>query len=322
MSEEKDEKPVLNDPFMDEEEEDVILKTQMKFYDLFMGNWKKLLYLLGAFLIGTLVYGLYESSQQEALRGNSSRLAKSTEAYVEKNKTLSNFASLNADFQRAVDEVEKSQTDPSKIMESIQLQMKAREMNEELYFSRSLFYSLDALFPAASFVKPYAFDRASFYSTSQLGTSLSNEEPSLMNISSLRDIAVTLSETVEKLEGETKVFGYIKLGQIWKKVKELDASINAFETARTLETSPTQSWVITSQLSQVYMEKGDAEKGLAILKEYVQSSVKTDFFAEYAHLHLAMIQESLGDQEAAKATLSSITPTRFVEEFQQLRDRL
>lgn len=322
MSEEKDEKPIVDDPFMDEEEEDVILKTQMKVYDLFMGNWQKLLYVLGAFLIGTLVYGLYESSQQEALRANSARLAKTTDTFVEKNKTLANFASLNTDFQRAVDKIEKTQTDPSKMMESIELQMKAREMNEDLYFSRSVFFSIDAIFPAASFVKPYAFDRASFYASSQLGNSLNDEEPSLMSLASFRDVAVALSDTVEKLEGETQVVGYIRLGQIWRKVKEFDASINAFETARSLKNTPTQTWIITSQLAQVYIEKGDVEKGVALIKEYTQSTAKTEFFAEYAHLQLAIMQESLGDVEGAKTTLASVTPTRFRDEYQQFLDRL
>ena len=321
MSEEND-KPVLNDPFLDEEEEDVILKTQMKIYDLFMGNWQKLVYVLGAFLIGTLVYGLYESSQEEKLRSNSANLAKASELLTEKNNTLANFISLNNDFQRAVDQVEESQTDPNKIMESIQLQMKAREMNEELYFSRTLFFSIDAVFPSASFVKPYAFDRASFYSTSQLGNALNNEDLSLMRLSSLRDIAVSLSDTVDKLEGETKVFGYIKLGQIWRTVKELDASINAFETAKTLSLTPTQKWLVTSQLAQVYLEKGEQDRGLSILQEFTQSNDKQDFFVEYAHLHLAILQDSLGDKESAKSTLSSITPTRFIEEFQLLLDRL
>ncbi|MAA79292.1 MAG: hypothetical protein CL916_08530 [Deltaproteobacteria bacterium] len=321
MSEEND-KPVLNDPFLDEEEEDVILKTQMKIYDLFMGNWQKLLYVLGAFLLGTLVYGLYESSQEETLRSNSSLLAKASESLSEKNNTLANFISLDADFRRAVDQVEESQTDPNKIMESIQLQMKAREMNEELYFARTLFFSIDAVFPSASFVKPYPFDRASFYATSELGNALNNEELSLMRISALREIAVSLSDTVEKLEGETKVFGYLKLGQIWRTVKELDASINAFETAKTLPLTPTQKWLVASQLSQVYLEKGEKEKGISVLQEFTQSNDKQDFFVEYGHLHLAILQDSLGDKESAKNTLSNITPTRFVEEYQLLLDRL
>ena len=321
MSEEN-EKPEINDPFLDEEEEDVILKTQMKIYDLFMGNWQKLVYILGAFLLGTLVYGLYESSQEEKLRSNSASLAKASESFTEKNDTLANFISLNADFQRAVDQVEEKQTDPSKIMEAIQLQMKAREMNEELYFSRTLFFSIDAVFPSASFVKPYAFDRASFYSTSQLGNALNNEDLSLMRISSLREVAVSLSETVDKLEGETKIYGYIKLGQIWRKVKELDASINAFETARSLSLSSTQKWLVTSQLAQVYLEKGESEKGLSLLQEYTQSNDKQDFFVEYAHLQLAILQDSMGDKESAKTTLTSVTPTRFVEEYQLLLDRL
>ena len=321
MSEEND-KPVLNDPFLDEEEEDVILKTQMKIYDLFMGNWQKLLYLLGAFLLGTLVFGLYESSQEEKLRSNSAALAKASESLDEKNDVLANFISLNADFQRAVDQVEESQTDPNKLMESIQLQMKAREMNEELYFSRTLFFSIDAIFPSASFVKPYPFDRASFYATSQLGNALNSEELSLMRISSLREVAVSLSDAVDSLEGDTKVFGYIKLGQLWRKVKELDASINAFETAKTLSLTSTQKWLVTSQLAQIYLEKGEQDKGLSLLQEFIQSNDTNDFFVEYARLQLAIIQESMGDKESAKSTLSVNTPTRFVEEYQMLLDRL
>ena len=42
---EEEDKSILEDPFDDEEDEDIILKTQMKIYDLFMGNWKKLVYI-------------------------------------------------------------------------------------------------------------------------------------------------------------------------------------------------------------------------------------------------------------------------------------
>jgi predicted negative regulator of RcsB-dependent stress response len=327
VSEEKEkldnEEAVLDDPFMDEEEEDIILKTQMKVYDLFMGNWKKLVYIMVTFLIGTLVYGLYESSQEEALRKNSSMLAKSTtSSFISKNKSLANFASLNQDFQRALEEAQKSQSDPNKIMESIQLQMKAREMSEELYISRALFYGLDSILLQATFIKPYDFDRASFYSTSHVGNALSHEKPTLMNLTELRDSAVQLSDTVEKLEGETKIFGYLKLSQLWRSIEEKDAAINALNTALQLKLTPTQEWMVSSQLSQVYLEKGEVEKGMTLLQDYISKMPADDFFVEYANYNLAMLHELKGDAEAAKNVLTSITPVRFVEEYQQMIDRL
>ena len=336
MSEEND-KPVLNDPFLDEEEEDVILKTQMKIYDLFMGNWQKLLYVLGIFLIGTLVYGLYESSQEEKLRANSSALAKASEFLGEKNDDLANFASLIEDARpiaplvKKIDELRKEaiqKNDPSKEMEAYKVIMELekipnwRAIWDEYQRVSSTIGQIDYIFPSASFVKPYSSDRADFYSTSQLGNALNSEELSLMRLSSLREVAVSLSEAVDSLEGETKAFGYIKLGQIWRKVKELDASINAFETAKTLPLSQIQKWLVTSQLAQVYLEKGEKDKGLSLLQEFIASNDASDFFVEYARLQLAILQDSMGDKESAKTTLSSITPTRFVEEYQMLLDRL
>ena len=326
VSEELEEKNPISgakDPFLDEEDEDVILKVRMKIYDVFMGNWQRLLYLLGVFLVGTLVYGLYESAVESAIQENSGRLAKSsTQSFQPKNKILADFPSLNQDFQRAVKEFQSMKQNNNDIMKSIQLQMKARDINEELYLSRSVFFSLDALIPNAVFIKPFAYDRATFYSTSHLGNAINNAAPSLMELSQIREMAILLADEVEKIEGPTKVFGYIKLGQTWIELKEYDAAITAFDSALKVSQTELQEWMITSQISQVYLQKGEMEKGISLLQSFVSKKPAGNFFAEYGNYHVALLQESSGDKEGAKSTLSKCTPTRFVEEYQQLQDRL
>lgn len=70
MAEEKD--SLL--PEFDENEEDVLLQTQMKIYNFLMGNWKKGLVVVGVGLVVILVRGLYFEHVQDTQRGYQSEI--------------------------------------------------------------------------------------------------------------------------------------------------------------------------------------------------------------------------------------------------------
>jgi len=306
---------IFDDPFEDEEE-DIILKTRMKLYDLFMGNWRKLLYGLGGILIGTLAYGLYESAQEEALQRNSKRLAVALDPGLQqKNQPLLNYSSLYLDYMRLV-EVSKTNN------MSFAQRNKLSEMSVELRDSITLMSDLDSAFPLATFLQPNPVGRSILYANSYVGKALTTTTPSMKEVSEKRNAAADLESVIEELEGATKIYGYVQLALLWTEVNEDTAAVNALETALSLELNETQEWMVRSVLSQVKLAGEKHDEAIAVLDAYIQKYPATNFFVEYAIYNKAMLQESKGDKEASLQTLDTIVGTRFVEEIAALRNRL
>ena len=62
-------------PEFDENEEDIILKTQLKVYDVVMKYWQRMLMVLGVILLGVLIQGTYANHIQETQRAIHSEIA-------------------------------------------------------------------------------------------------------------------------------------------------------------------------------------------------------------------------------------------------------
>ena len=62
-------------PDFGDDEQDVIFRSQMKVYELFMANWKRLLTIALIFLVGVLIYGLMENNHRDSQRSVHSELA-------------------------------------------------------------------------------------------------------------------------------------------------------------------------------------------------------------------------------------------------------
>ena len=105
-------------PEFDENEEDVLLQTQMKVYNFIMGYWKQGLGVIGIFLLGVLGHGLYVEHVLDQQRSVHSELEMVRSALPEVNP-MSRFgaATDNLNDMNRMEKLRTSATEMEKIAE-------------------------------------------------------------------------------------------------------------------------------------------------------------------------------------------------------------